>query len=276
MYLFINMVRYKTDLSDIDTGDVLLFNNNTHTGITLRLITGSTWSHIGVVVILKKDGKRWGVVAKDKGEPYLLEVNNRSKVFSLRPVSEVLSEHNLISYRPLKSKYRTKELLRRTREFIKKYSDSLFTTEIVPYLSVFIGTRIKKGIRMKKSSDNTERPSFFCSEFVNYYYMYVLNLDESNYSCIFGRHIYPELTSPQDFDPSSTPNSEIFENEAYVIHRSEINLMVAVVLPLVIGLVIMSVIWFALPGNRMQYLYEYSRSNHLSWSRKDFFRVTLK
>jgi hypothetical protein len=207
------------------------------------------WSHVGVAIRILRVGSKWKVTKGDLGDVYLMEIIGSDEKFRLKLLTDAYKNHNIIGYKSLKDIYRTNTMLKKSRRFIKKYENSVFTTSIKTYILVLTGIRTNNGIRSKNGV-----PEFFCSELVHYYYRYVLNLDSKQ---IFGRNVYPELTTPHDFD--STPDSEIFEDGIYILYRDNVSIIITIILPLIIGLVLASMIWFSLPGNNIKDMYSIRR-----------------
>ena len=235
--------------NDIKTGDIVLFTNNTQTGLGLRIFTGSSWSHVGIAIKLvrRRNGKKLSL--NNDGELYILEIGPHSKKILVK-FSKVKHRYNFIAYRPLKDSYRTLEFGKKVILFVNKYEEMKFTTSFTPYLGVFMGIRLSKG----------NRKDMFCSEFAHHFYLNTLNVTSSD---IFGIHgpKHPELTSPNDYD--SKKYSDVFLDVSYYIHRNYTTITTTILIPIVIALFISLVLWLLLPGNDWKSSYIWSQKYSL-------------
>ena len=62
--------------ASIKTGDVLLFSNNSPTGILMRTVTSTDWNHGGIAVrLLRKPNGKITVTTDETGDLTVFEIN---------------------------------------------------------------------------------------------------------------------------------------------------------------------------------------------------------
>jgi hypothetical protein len=230
-----------THLSEVKTGDIFLFSNNTCKGLAVRFFTGSTWNHVGVCVRIDN-----GEMTKDAtGEVYIIQLTPKAENI-ISPFEEIKERYNAITYRPMKESYRTDRFIQRIGMFLNKYKESTFTTDILPYISIFTGLRFISGMRYEDGKMN-----MFCSEFLHYFYIYTLEIDG-----LFNTP--PELTTPGHFDPERE-EVNIFEKDMYCIKSMYLPFYIIILIPLLMSIVLIIMIWMMLQRNNSKSDYTWVR-----------------
>jgi hypothetical protein len=212
------------DISEVRTGDVLLFSSNTSTGFVLKTFTSSMWNHAGIAVRISDSDQ---VTTDGSGKLYVLEINtwertdaitgDKVKGAAYSDYDWVKTRYNLISFRRMNDKYRTEAFVDKLRRVVDATRGCKFTQDISPFISVWLGVQLDGDHRLPRSRPHT----MFCSEYMAYIYCECLELGDNSMADIFGYdgpHI-PSLCSPKHYSSSVTPNSKIFQCKDVVIHR---------------------------------------------------------
>ena len=247
-------------ISNIRTGDILLFSNNTSTGFMLRTATGSLWNHAGIAIRLLPN--RTGVRDADRisldysGDLYILEINTGKRQDGLTgervvgaaisPWSYASDMYNIISVRKLADKYRCNELKQRTIDFMNRHNGTVFSGGLLPFIGVAMGVPLAG----TKKRGTIERPEMFCTELIIHYYLEavmgrrICYKDERDLSndimAIFGSRAPRSicLWTPEHFTYSMTPGSTYLPNEETVVYHQGADLFTAILQPLVLVLFI--------------------------------------
>jgi hypothetical protein len=245
------------DLSKVKTGDIFLFSNNTRKGLMVRFFTGSTWNHVGVCVRID-NGK---ATKNASGEVYIVQITPKTdKIIS--SFEEIKNRYNFITHRPMKESYRTDRFIQRTEKFMKKYKESIFTTDYLPYISIFTGLRFISGIRYEDG-----KMSMFCSEFAHYFYIYTLEMDK-----IFNTP--PELTIPGHFDPEYE-DVIIFEKDMYSIRKNYQSFYTSILIPLLIIIAFLIMLWILSPSEYSKSMYAWSdKMSPMETSLEDIYAIS--
>jgi hypothetical protein len=130
---------YDFNLSNIKTGDLLLFSRKSFKSNTTRFFTASRWNHVGIAVLVPKGkGDSAGAFdpenpkldfSMDSGELHIMELVDRTRAcFRCIPYDHQLKHYRCIAYRPLKPEYR-KAVKENIGEFYRRHHD-------VEYMSV--------------------------------------------------------------------------------------------------------------------------------------------
>lgn len=270
----------RVTLDDIRSGDVLLFTNNTHSGLLLRMACSSFWTHTGIAMRIKK--RRDGglkITTDGSGDVYVMEIDSKPRFelftsslksgFGLTPIKHLSETQTIMAVRRLKDDFRTPEFEEVTLQFIEKYINAEFPKSYKPFLGVWLEVPVA-GTGMRYQEDNVE---FFCSEMMAYYYLHLYvnikgitsnetflkkdlysheNTGESSYFMerIFGPNapITPEFIAPHHFDSSITPQAPLFDQDIRIVHRCNESLARVLAMPLLLTLAIVFIIWLTLPG----------------------------
>lgn len=233
-------------MDDVETGDIILFSNNTTTGFILKTFTCSDWNHVGIAIRVKNKKIRI-----NKGPLYVLEINTEPRMdiltgklehgIGLTDFEYCKNLYNKIAVRKLNGKYKNKKLIKRTLKFIDSYRGIKFPASLKPFLSVYTGITFDEETRFKKE--------FFCSEITARYYTNIFcNNSTEKLPKIFGLNapVMTVLYSPGHYSHSSTPESYIFPDKEEIIYISECSPGVVLLQPLVMCLLVAMILAFIL------------------------------
>lgn len=260
---------------EVKTGDALLFTNNTHTGLLMRVACSSFWTHSGIAVRLKKTRNQRGekirkITCDNTGELFVLELDSEPRMeeytntfrrgFGITSIEHLTSTQTLIAVRPLKSKFRTDATSDITLEFIQRYITAEFPEDVKPFIGVWLEYPMAgMGLRRNKR----DKVEFFCSEMMAYYYINIFirtflgkntehkEGEEYVMHNIFGTNapISPEFIAPHHYDPYYTLDAPMFEKDAMVLHRSRETVSSTLAMPFLLTVAVSGLIWLSLPHN---------------------------
>lgn len=236
------------DNTCVRTGDALIFSSNTSTGIALRTFTSSLWNHSGIAIRINDQNQ---ITLDDTGKLYVLEINTWERTDAVTgnkvigagysDFDWVKERYNIIAVRRMRKEYRQKKIIESIFSFVELHSGYTFTTDIEPFLSVWLGVELMDDIGRDKS--------MFCSEFMSYFYMKILNIKEIK--DIMGKNvILPRLCAPKHFSAEFTPDSPVFESENVVVYIQYCEPGPCLIPILIITFFIVAIVWMTLPRNR--------------------------
>lgn len=170
----------RATLDEIRSGDVLLFTNNTHSGLLLRVACSSFWTHTGIALRIKTSRNGQLKITTDgSGEVYVMEIDSKPRYelytqslksgFGITPIKHLSVTQTIMAVRRMKDEFRTEEFSDLTFQFIEKYINAEFPKNFKPFLGVWLEIPLA-GMGMRYQNDNVE---FFCSEMMAYYYLYL-------------------------------------------------------------------------------------------------------
>lgn len=261
------------DLSQVRTGDMMLFSNNTATGFLLRTFTSSLWNHVGVAVRLKEardnvtlspEGIWQRISLTSEGTLYVLEINTAPRLDALSgeevvgsglsSYSWVARRYNTIAVRPLHENLRTYSLARRTVTFVQEYRGWVFTKGFLPFISVWLG------IPLEGDKKDESRREMFCTELSVYYYLYALRpivqhrRSHGPRTRIDLPHLFgsgcpdnPALFTPEHFTYALSPFSPIFSAPEFTIQTEPADALVVLFQPLILLLAFFVLLYMVLP-----------------------------
>lgn len=233
------------DQSIILTGDSLLFSSNTSTGFMLKMFTSSLWNHSGIAVRINDDGE---IVLDSGGKLYVLEINTweRTDAITGKKVlgvgysdfEWVKKRYNIIVVRAMKEIYRKDKIINRIDKFVSLYRGYEFTTDIEPFLSVWLGVELME--------DSGREKSMFCSEFMSYFYMYILRMNSVEE--VMGPTILlPRLCAPKHFSYEFTPLSPVFVPHDKIVYIEYCDIGPCLVPILIITFFVLAIVWMTIP-----------------------------
>ena len=228
------------------TGDAVICSSNTSTGIGLKTLTSSMWNHSGIAVRILGDGS---ISNTREGDLYMLEINTWMRKDDVDGDMVVgagysrfewmLKRYNIVAFRSLSDKYRTKSFISKIKPFVDKYKGTSFTTDVEPFFSAWIGVTTD-GNKPEK------RDTMFCSEFMAHFYLETL--DMNNMNDIFGDEgpLLPDLCTPEHYSANCTSKSKVFENYNTIIYMEHSDIG-SVLIPIILfTFFIVILIWYFL------------------------------
>ena len=228
----------------VRTGDALIFSSNTSTGFALRTFTSSLWNHSGIAIRITDDGR---ITLDDTGKMYILEINTWERLDAITGEPTVgagysdydwaCKRYNITGVRRLKDEYRQKSIIPLIEAFVNKNRGREFTTDIEPFLSVWLGVKL---------SSDVDRNTMFCSEFMSYFYMEILGYSDLVH--VLGKSVpTPQLCAPKHFSYEFTPTAPIFEKRDEIINRRYCDAGPCFIPILIITFFLVIVLWSTLP-----------------------------
>jgi hypothetical protein len=204
------------------------------------------WNHSGIVVRITDRGK---ITLDDSGSIYILEINTWERVDAITGEKTVgagysdydwvTKRYNIIASRRMKEEYRTPSIIKRIEEFITKNRGKKFTTDIEPFLSVWLGVQLLSG-------SESSTGSMFCSEFMSHFYMDVLQIKKL--TSIMGSEVsIPRLCAPKHFSYEFTPKAPIFEARDIIVYTRYCDAEPCFIPILIITFFFIAIIWMTLP-----------------------------
>lgn len=165
----INFV-FNKNISDVKTGDLLLFSSNKITSSTVKLFLLTKYNHVGIAIRIKN-----GKIVTSEGKLYVLESNSKYrydeltkeyiKGVALIKIEDLYHDYDVIKVRHLNRDLIPKNFKHRTYNFIQKTKKMIYTNNMASVLGVWLGCPIA-GVKRENN--------MFCSELVSYYYFDVL------------------------------------------------------------------------------------------------------
>lgn len=230
------------------TGDALLFSSNTSTGFFLKTFTSSMWNHSGIAIRIDSRGN---IRLDNKGRLYVLEINTWERVDAITgekvvgagysDYDWVKARYNIIAVRQLKPEYRRRCIISRISNYVNKNRGCKFSTEMEPFLSVWLGIEL---------TDDTREDSMFCSEFMYYFYSYILRF-KPDHSTILGKCVIkPRLCAPKHFSTEFSPDSTIFLSSDHILYIQYSDFLPSVLSVLIISFFLLTIIWMSLSSRR--------------------------
>ena len=253
--------------TDIKTGDVLLFSNNTPTGFLLRTFTSSQWNHSGIAIrLIKREDptqpfpwNHWTISLTSEGELFVLETNTgarEDRVYQRHVVGAgfssgdwVFRKYNNILHRALRDCFRTPALIKAIQKFCEGNYGNRFPSSSLPFLAVWLGVSLPK---------DESRKEMFCSELMANFYREVIGVQyttlthqayDGSLTALFGSKAPPtaDLYNPGHYTVEATPDACIFVNEQQLLTVNGADLLYVILQPLLIGLTVMIIIYMSLP-----------------------------
>ena len=247
-----------TNLSQVKTGDVLLFSGNSPTGFLLKTFVSSQWNHVGIAVRFK--GKT--VSLTEEGELYIYETNTGKRwddIFQCKVVgasfsraSFVLPKYNKIACRPLHPSLRTQELKDFILPFALRTKGIRFPSGSLPFLGVWLGVPLQE----KEEGGEVE---MFCSELTAIFYgeyagkqynkLVASEATDIHLPTLFGNDmpVRADMFQPGHFSSELSPNACIFAGSEFDIQVIYADMLYIILQPLVIIIAIVVLIMMLLP-----------------------------
>jgi len=209
----------------IRTGDVLLFSGSTTTAFLIKFFSSSKYNHMGIAVRLD-DNKR--VTNELTGRLFVLEINaiKRYDVISekyteglaLTDYDDVIKNYNDIYVRHIDESYIRNNFCQKIETFLKEHANVNYSSTLGPIIGVWLGCPLS-GIKREKDE-------MFCSELSAYFYLDVCGriptIDKP-----------AKLYKPDDF---TYPNIGIFKDVEYSIYMDHVDVSVALIIPIIVGI----------------------------------------
>jgi hypothetical protein len=208
--------------NDILTGDLILTSSNTILHIMTAKSTGKLYSHSGIAIRYDDNNE---ISMSKNGKLYILHMNilmrkdnfnGECRYYRHTLLSKLLNKENIVAYRPLKCKYRTKELKKLTMDFYNKYKNITFHYESL----------LRKTL-VFKTENNIIKHKFSCSIITIQYYLECINYKKFSNDNIKLNHmlrcnVHKSLISPGLLSSKFLPKTSIFNDDIILYNNMNI------------------------------------------------------